>query len=132
VSAEIGTTAAVTWSTDFGFGATSTVRATQNSACAPSPNQSFMPNTASPTATSFTPGPSPFTSPENSCPGMIGNGRASPARVVQVGTHSSSVGVTAAARTRTRTSPAPGRGTAAGPYASASGPPRELSWIAFI
>jgi hypothetical protein len=57
---------------------------------------------------------------------MIGNGRGLPARVVQVGTHSSSVGVTAAPRTRTTISPSLATGIVAAPYTSASGPPRVL------
>jgi pyruvate/2-oxoglutarate dehydrogenase complex dihydrolipoamide dehydrogenase (E3) component len=43
----------------------------------------------------------------------VGNGRSAPVRVVQVGPHSSSVGVTAAAWTRTSTSPACGWGCGA-------------------
>jgi hypothetical protein len=59
-----------------------------------------------------TPRPTSATTPENSCPRISGSGRTSPDRVLQVGAHWNSVGVTAAAWTRTRTSasPALGRG----------------------
>jgi integrase len=60
-----------------------------------------------------TPAPRPAMPPENSCPRMMGKGRSSPVRVFQVGTHISSVGVTAAAWTRTSTSPACGWGCGA-------------------
>src|SRR5690242_17837671 len=63
---------------------------------------------------------------------MTGNGRGSPARVVQVGTQESSVWMTPAAWTRTSTSPSPGRGCGASSYAKASGPPRARRQIAFM
>src|SRR5262249_9587700 len=88
--------------------------------------------TRSPTLTSRAPAPKAAISPENSCPGMTGNGRGSPARVVQVGTHESSVWMTPAAWTRTRTSPSPGRGCGASSQVNASGPPRACSRMAFI
>src|SRR5215468_3066145 len=96
-----------------GLRATSATLATQYSAWAPSPYQSLSPYTRSPTPTSMTPAPSAAISPENSCPGMTGNGRGSPVLVVQVGTQESSVGVTPAAWTRTSTSPSPGQGAGA-------------------
>src|SRR6266545_3397497 len=86
------------------------MRATQYSADAPSRYQSLSPYTRSPTPKSLTPAPRAAISPENSCPGMTGNGRGSPARVVQVGTQESSVWMTPAAWTRTSTSPSPGAG----------------------
>src|SRR5215472_10160358 len=82
-----------------GLWAISATRATQYSAEAPSRYQSLSPYTRSPTPTSLTPAPRAAISPENSCPGMTGNGRGSPARVVQVGTQESSVGMTPAAWT---------------------------------
>jgi len=85
----------------------------QYSAEAPSRCQSLSPYTRSPTLTSRAPAPKAAISPENSCPGMTGNGRGSPARVVQVGTHESSVWMTPAAWTRTSTSPSPKRGCGA-------------------
>src|SRR5262249_33433711 len=78
------------------------------------------------------PSPRAATSPENSCPGMTGSGRGPPSRVAQVGTHSNSVGVTAAALTRTSTSPAPGRGAGASSKRSDSGPPRACVRMAFM
>src|SRR5215467_7679480 len=49
--------------------------------------------------------------PENSWPMMRGSGLGSPVRVMEVGDHWSSVGVTAAACTRTSTSPSRASGT---------------------
>lgn len=125
VSAEMGVTAAAWWSTVRGFGATQSGGATQYSACVPSPNQSFIPYTRSPTAKSVTPVPRAVTSPENSWPGITGNERGVPSRVVQVGTHVSSVGVTPEAWTRTSTSPGFGSGRGTSRQASDSGPPRR-------
>ena len=87
--------------------------AVQYSALAPSPNQSFIPYTASPTRKPVTPAPTAATTPENSWPRISGNGRGAPSRVADVGTHTSSVGVTPAACTRINTSPEPGRGSGA-------------------
>src|SRR5882724_4020970 len=70
------------------------MRATQYSADAPSRYQSLSPYTRSPTPASLTPAPRAAISPENSCPGMTGNGRGSPARLVQVGSQESSVRMT--------------------------------------
>jgi hypothetical protein len=62
---------------------------------------------------------------------MTGNGRGSPARVVQVGTQESSVWMTPTVWTRTSTSPSLGRGCGASSQANASAPRRARRQIAF-
>jgi len=89
----MGTEAASMWEREEGFSERFGGFAMQNSAVAPSENQSFNPKTASPKLYPVTPAPNPKTVPENSCPG-IALDRGAPSAKWREVDQSFSVGVT--------------------------------------